>query len=134
MGVAGNKQVVLRFCQSLSERNVDGMFALVAEGATWRMLGRPEQCPFGKVHSRSEAYEQLSTFLAIFDDFEMTVVSTTAEDDRVAVQAQSVGKGPGKKVYKNRYMMMYQLRDGKIISIDEYFDPLEVFAYMEMPE
>jgi hypothetical protein len=61
-------------------------------------------------------------------------VSTTAEGDRVAVQAESSGRGPGQKAYKNRYMMLYQLQDGQIVSIDEYFDPLEVFAYLEMPE
>lgn len=134
MTIDDNREVVLRFCRQLSERNVDAMFSHVAEGASWRMLGRPDRCPFGKIHNREEAYQQLKTFLAIFETFEFTVVSTTAEGDRVAVQAESSGRGPGQKAYKNRYMMLYQLQNAQIISIDEYFDPLEVFAYLEMPE
>jgi len=134
MNTEKNRNIVLDFCKHLSACNVDAMFELFSDKGSWQMVGRNDKFPFGGIYDRDAAYNQLATFLSAFDTFEFNVTGVTAEKDRVAIQATSTGKGPGNKQYKNRYIMQYCLDNGKIISIDEFFDPFEVFAYIEMAE
>lgn len=46
----------------------------------------------------------------------------TAEDDRVAVEAESFGEHISGKAYHNHYHFLFQLRDGKIVQLKEYCD------------
>jgi ketosteroid isomerase-like protein len=63
---------------------------------------------------------------AIFDAFpqgiEFTLKHLTAEEDRVAVEAESHGIHVSGRVYHNYYHFFMQLRDGKLVSLKEYMD------------
>lgn len=63
---------------------------------------------------------------AIFDAFpqgiEFTLKHLTAEEDRVAVEAESHGVHVSGRVYHNYYHFFMQLRDGKLVSLKEYMD------------
>ena len=51
----------------------------------------------------------------------ITVLGMTAEDDRVAVEAESHGELHSGQHYNNAYHFLIRVKDGKIASIDEYF-------------
>ena len=53
----------------------------------------------------------------------------TAEDDRVFVQGRSEGEGPGEARYANTYHLLFVIREGKVHTVREFFDPYEVEAY-----
>ena len=50
------------------------------------------------------------------------VLTITAEDNRVAVEATSSGDHISGVHYSNSYHFLFQLRDGKIESLKEYMD------------
>jgi ketosteroid isomerase-like protein len=63
---------------------------------------------------------------AIFEAFpqgiQFTLKNITAEEDRVAVEAESHGIHVSGRVYHNYYHFFMQLRDGKLVSLKEYMD------------
>lgn len=56
--------------------------------------------------------------------FEYTIDSITAEDDRVVVEAHGVGKFADGETYENTYVFVLKIRDGRVASIAEHFNPL----------
>ena len=50
----------------------------------------------------------------------------TAEDDRVAVEAESKAKLVNGTLYHNRYHFLFVVRDGRIHAVKEYLDTLHV--------
>lgn len=63
---------------------------------------------------------------AIFEAFpqgiQFTIKHLTAEEDRVAVEAESHGIHVSGRVYHNYYHFFMQLRDGKLLRLREYMD------------
>lgn len=53
---------------------------------------------------------------------EVTPNSAIAQGDRVAVEATSYAKLKNGRVYQNQYHFLFEIRDGKILSVKEYMD------------
>jgi ketosteroid isomerase-like protein len=51
-----------------------------------------------------------------------TVHSITAEEDRAAVEVTAHGVLADGTVYDNHYVMLFRIRDGRIVRLAEYFD------------
>jgi ketosteroid isomerase-like protein len=49
--------------------------------------------------------------------------SMTAEEDRVAAEVHSHGTLVNGEAFHNTYLFMFRIRDGRIASIAEHFDP-----------
>jgi ketosteroid isomerase-like protein len=54
------------------------------------------------------------------------VVSLTAEEDRVAAEVRAHGTLTSGTVYENSYMYIFRIRDMRIVSFAEHFNPLIV--------
>lgn len=57
----------------------------------------------------------------------ITVGAVTAEEDRVAVEAETLGAVADGKTYNNQYHFFFRIQDGKVREFKEYFDTLHVF-------
>jgi ketosteroid isomerase-like protein len=60
------------------------------------------------------------------------ILTTTAEEDRVAMEAKSSGianPANGRR-YGNFYHLLFRIRDGKIVLYKEYQDTLHVYDYV----
>lgn len=125
------RDVVTHFCERLSERDLPGMFDILSDNANWTIIGDPEKCFFSGVHSRKDVHTILDSFLGAFDRFSFDVTRIISEGEYVAVQANSRGVGPGRKEYVNKYLMQYHVVDGRILEVIEYFDPYQVFSYID---
>jgi ketosteroid isomerase-like protein len=55
-----------------------------------------------------------------------TVDSLTAQEDRVAAEVRSHGTLINGEPFANRYVFILRLRDGRIASVAEHFDPTPV--------
>ena len=73
----------------------------------------------------------IGQFLDGFESFSFEITAITAEGDRVAIEAASRGHGPGPARYENVYSMNFVIKDGKIHTVREFFDPFHVLAYVE---
>lgn len=52
----------------------------------------------------------------------MTIVGTTAEGDRVAVEAAGSAQLSDGRIYQNTYHILFQFRNGRIQMVKEYLD------------
>lgn len=128
-----SRAVVLEFCRFLDQPDLPAMFNLLHDDVTWTMVGDPENCFFGGVHSKQKVYEILNGVFGTFHQFSFNVLHSFAEGENVAVRGTSHGINPDGREYKNVYLMQYRVKDGKIVEIIEHFNPLRVFQYLGTP-
>ncbi len=131
MSVEQNKATVLSACLYLSDRNLPALFDLIHEKGSWSVPYRPDRFLYGGYRDKRGICELLTGFLGGFETFSFLVNNITAEGDRVVVEARSSGTGPGTAKYENKYIIFFQLEDGKLHTVREYFDPFQVLAYVE---
>lgn len=129
MNAENSRALVLRFCRLMSERNLTEMFALLAEEGTWAGVGNPKTFQYGGTRTKGQSIEMIGAFLSGFTTFTFKVLSTTAEGNRVAVEAASAGTGPGAKTYANEYLLLFECANDQITRIREFFDQMAVLDY-----
>jgi hypothetical protein len=131
MSAAENKALVLEAMRHLSDRNLPALFALIHEQGSWSVPFRSDRFAFGGFRDKAGVMELLTGFLGGFKNFSFTVDNATAEEDRVVIEASSEGVGPGEARYRNNYLLIFFVRDGRLHTVREYFDPFQVNAYVE---
>ena len=115
-----NKNIVTDFWRAFSESRFDDALALLADDATWRVMG---QTSISRTYTKAE-------FAALVNGISATTVSgiqvtpslLTAEADRVAMEADSLGPMKDGKVYQNQYHFLHILENGRIRTVREYLD------------
>jgi uncharacterized protein len=135
-----NKEVVRAFCAAYTDGDWDRVGELLADDFRWvvptsqrRQSAALADAP---VLNESPGWTRDET-LAIFRDtqlrsvdgrFDLVPLTSTAEDDRVALEARSsaVNAANG-RVYENRYHHLFTCRDGRIVEMREYQDTLHVY-------
>ena len=127
-----SRAIVLEFCERLGQPDLEGMFNLLHDDATWTMVGDPETCFFGGVHSKKKVKAILDKFIGEFETFSFEVLHSFAEGNCVAVKGASHEVLPDGREYKNDYLMQYTVSCDKIRSIIEFFNPLRVFQFIKM--
>lgn len=127
-----NKAVVRAVGDAFSACDVDAMIALLADDCRYTVVGRPDRAPFGGTWTRTQVDAFMRPFFGGFDSFDFRIHRMVAEGDCVMIEASSEGRGPGRKRYRNSYLMLFELDEaGLITRVMEHFDPLEVLDYME---
>ena len=102
--------------------------------ATWKLIARASDYPYPSDYTKA-SYRRLVEDSA--KDFpsglRFTITGTTAEDDRVAIEAESYGMARSGKLYNNLYHLLVLLDNGKIKTVREYLDSghaTEVLGHM----
>lgn len=124
MSLEDNKRVVMDYFDAVMAVDTAKLDSLIAEGATqWLMPGTPLS---GTVE-RDQMVGGIQFLASVAaGPIVITPGIVTAEDDRVAVTATSNIPLKSGKTYANNYHMLFQLKDGKITHIKEYFDSAHV--------
>ena len=128
------RQFVLDFFAELSSGNPK-CWDRVAEDATWQLMARAENYPY-PAHYTKASYRALCEGSADMfpTGLRFTILGTTAEADRVALEAESYGMTRGGKLYNNVYHLLVLLRDGKIKTAREYLDSGHATEVLERPQ
>lgn len=125
MSAETNKNVVLSFFENVSAGKVDAALALMAETATWWVAGKPDKFVQAGTKTRTQLAELLQEIgTAMPKGLRVTPKGLTAEGDRVAAEAESYGETATGKIYNNLYHFLFEVRDGKIQAVREYFDTM----------
>jgi Ketosteroid isomerase-related protein len=118
-----NKNTAQRFFELFSAGDIDGVLALMTDDATWRIPGKKELTPTAGVYTKERIgrlfrrmIENLSTGLR------MTVLSSIAEGNRVALEVTSSGDLKNGRLYRQEYHFLMEFRDGRISAVREYLD------------
>jgi ketosteroid isomerase-like protein len=120
MGIQENKELVLEFLRRQYSHDIDGAFELVADDATWWM---PGALPVSGTYPKAEIH---AIFSGVRDRFveppAMEITAVTAEDDRVAVEVIGRGTMRNGLEYDNSYHLLFEVRDGAIVSCHNHQD------------
>lgn len=120
MGSEENKKVVVSFFENFSEDTARNM---MADNATWTVMGKPEHFALAGTKSKADFVEMLKGIgAAMPKGLRITIKSVVAEGDRVAVEAESYGELVTGKVYNNQYHFLVELQGGRIQAVREYCD------------
>lgn len=131
MSAESNKDLVRRFFRFISDRNVEALSELLHDEATWTFPYRADRFPLAGTHQKAGALDVLRGFLGPFSEFRFAIDQVTAEANRVVISAHSAGIGARGVQYQNVYHIHIEVKDAKLHSIREMFDPYEVTTYLE---
>jgi len=115
-----NKEIVQKYFDVLTRNDIPVLLDMYAEDMLLRVPGTT--CISG-VFTKKQLGEFAASVLDAFPQgLKFVVHSMVAENDSVAVEAESTGTHVSGKHYNNKYHFLIRLRDGKIIESREYMD------------
>lgn len=125
MNTIQNKTVVRDFFSSFELENADRILSLMTDDATWWVNGKPHLFSFAGLKSKADMTPILYGLFALFDGgLKMEVKRLIAEEDCVAAESRSFGNTKNGRHYENEYHIFFRLREGRIVEIREYTDPM----------
>ncbi len=115
-----NKQIARDFMEAMSSGEAQRILALYSDDVTIWTAG---SLPFSGIHDRAAAAALCEGLLGAFPEgLEFSINAMTAENERVAIEAEGRGTHASGKVYHQRYHFLLIIRGGKIVQMKEYFD------------
>jgi ketosteroid isomerase-like protein len=131
MSAEANKKVALSYFENFSAGKIDAVLALVADSATFWIAGKPDKFALAGTKTKAQFADVLKGVgAAMPKGLRLTPTGVTAEGDRVAAEVEAHGETASGKIYDNRYHFLFEIREGKIQAVREYFDTMhakEVF-------
>jgi ketosteroid isomerase-like protein len=111
------------FLSALNTLDIAGLLAAVSDDFTLELQTAPEGLPRA-VTSKTAFREVMKGVTAMWAEFELTRwAAYPVESDRVVAEYASRGKNLDGSDYRNTYLAMATVRNGKITRWQEFFDP-----------
>ena len=118
-----NKATAQRFFDLFSASDIDGVLSLMTDDATWRIPGKKDLTPTAGVYTKERIGRLFRRMLeGLTAGLSMTVLSSIAEGDRVALEVVSSGDLKNGRLYRQEYHLLMEFRDGRISAVREYLD------------
>lgn len=115
-----NKQLTLEFFKAMQAGDAEAIANTYADDGRVVTMGNTLiSGSRGKEEIRQFAGGVLEAFPA---GLNFTILSMTAEEDRVAVEATSEGVHVSGQPYDNHYHFLLRWKDGKLLEMKEYMD------------
>ena len=117
-----NKRIIQRAFDELAAANSRPLVELLADDATWTVMGRtPWSGTYsGKERILRDLLGELRARLA--DRYRATAQRIIADGEYVVVQARGQATTKGGAPYDNEYCFVYRMADGRIKEVTEYLD------------
>ena len=125
--IEDNKLIVARFWEAFSDCRIDEVLDLMDDAATWWVAG--DLPAVSGTYTKDLCGPMIAGVAsATQGGIRVTPGTMTAEADRVAMEATSHGVTLDGVEYRNTYHVLHVVRDGKIVSVREYMDPMRIVA------
>ncbi len=125
MSLDENKKLVLDFLGHYAAGRYEAALAMLAPDSQWWLPGHKDEFPAAGWVDKATVEKRLWANLKLLPNgLEITTGAITAEDDRVAVEAESKATLVNGRTYHNRYHFLFVVRDGSIVAVKEYLDTL----------
>lgn len=120
MSIEDNKRIAQQFMDALSRADTEWVLDHYADDMVMWTAG---SLPFSGTHTKAEIRPLMEGILGAFPNgLEFVVKTLTAEDDRVAIEAESRGVHASGKPYNNQYHFLMRIRGDKVVEFKEYLD------------
>ncbi len=110
-----NRQTVLRLMKALDACEEKTIREIIHPDASWWVLG------VGTL-DLDTVITQLKQMLGGARVAETTIIGTTSEGGRVAVESRGNFEFADGRVYRNSYHHLFELQGGRVVAIREYLD------------
>jgi ketosteroid isomerase-like protein len=110
-----NRAIALEFVEALTSNDIERIERLFHEEAEWWVLGAGTMSRQALIKAIAQ---QFSTVVVS----QMNILGTTAEGERVAIEAEGNFEFADGKVYRNRYHLLLIVRAGRVVHGREYLD------------
>jgi ketosteroid isomerase-like protein len=119
---AAARQFVLDFFKELANGD-EACWERVADDANWKLMARATDYPYPSDYTKPSYRKLVADSTKDFPTgLRFTITGTTAEEDRVALEAESYGLTRAGKLYNNQYHLLVLLENEKIKTVREYLD------------
>ncbi|MDP4534311.1 nuclear transport factor 2 family protein [Marinobacter salarius] len=124
---AHNKEIAQTFLDIFSTGNVNAILDCLHEDATWWISGKIGG--ISGTYSKAEIGELLAGVTSAYKQgaLPVRVLGMTAEEDRVAIEAESYAELHNGKIFNNEYHFLITVSDEKVIQVREYSDTLHIY-------
>jgi ketosteroid isomerase-like protein len=125
-----NKVRALAYIEGIGTRDLEGIFKLLHEDATFWQIGK--KLELAGPHDMAETARLSEKAISKFPNgMKFKIKTVTGEGNRVAIEAESDAVMANGKPYNNQYVFFFYFDDdGKIIEFREYWDTLYAFETM----
>lgn len=122
MSVAENKRIIEAFFDGGNRGDLDSCLALMADDVTWTNIGSTKYS--GTYAGKETLIEGLlgPVFGQLEAGISSTIDNVVAEGDYVVVQSRGRAETKNGRPYNNTYCHVFEIRDGRISAVTEYFD------------
>ena len=128
-----NKRKVFALLEASGRHDGPAFAALMHAEATWWTLGKPHLLAVAGEKDRAAICAYMASPSIFVGGVETTFGAVTAEDDRVAVEAQTRGTLPDGRVYTNMYHYLFTFREGQVWRVKEYLDTQSAAEFFAGP-
>ena len=120
MSISRTKEFIQSFFEAMSEGDTDAIVNAYHPEGRVETMGNT-------LISGNRGLNEIKIFApSVLESFpnklKFTIKNITAEDNRVAVEAESSGEHISGKHYNNQYHFLFELKDEKIYRLKEYMD------------
>jgi len=115
-----NKTLALKFIDALGRLDTEEFLGYLSEDV---MFETPGQFPAAGTKTKAQVAQEFPPMRHILPDgLKFTILTVTAEEDRVHVELTGESKTRDGEDYNNRYHYAFVMRDGLICSFRDYMD------------
>jgi uncharacterized protein len=122
MSLEANKATAIALLQASAIHDGARFDELMHPDATYWVIGKPHLFAYAGEQSRAQICAYMASPTIFVGGVRTTFGAITAEDDRVAVEAEIIGTLPDGRVYTNVYHYLMWFKDGKVLRVKEYLD------------
>jgi len=133
--VATNKEIITAIYDEMAKGNMRPFGEALASNVTWRVMGTT---PWSKTYAGIRAVQEDLTkplFARFATRYTAVAERIVADGDCVVAEVRGSVTTKSGVAYNNEYCFVFQLENGKIVSITEYCDTaLLLLALAEAPD
>ena len=135
MSTEQNKAVAAAFFDRFTASDLEGALGAMTDDATWWIPGKPETSLTAGLYPKERIARLFRTMLGrLTGGLKMSVISSIAEGDKVALEVQSAGDLTNGRSYRQEYHILMTFREGKICSVREYLDTQHAYDVWIRPD
>lgn len=118
--IEANKKFVTDFFEALNTGDVDRIVAAYTDDGQLKTMGNTL---ISGAYGRDAIAAAAGGIYDVFPEgLRFSITGIVADENKVAVEAESEGEHISGQTYANQYHFLFELRDGKIAQLKEYMD------------